>query len=74
MIVLSSTTVAQQTHSGIPLNAEWKQNGYDFISENLQYTAQGLAHSECDYLPALELAEREELELYLGAVHSSLFT
>ena len=75
LFMLTNTAHAQQTMSGIPLDAEWKQTVYDFVSENLQHTAWGLAHSERDYLYllALELAEREGLELDLDVLFAAAF-
>lgn len=67
------TTFAQETPSGIPLDAEWKQTVYDYAKENQQHTAWGLEHSERDYLLAIELAEREGLELDLDVLFAAAY-
>ena len=72
-LVLSSSALAQQTASGIPLDAPWKQTVYDHVAENQQHTAWGLEHSERDYILALELAEREGLELDHDVLFAAAF-
>ncbi len=65
--------LAQQTESGIPLDAEWKRTVYEFVQENQQHTAWGLEHSERDYLLAKELGEQEDLELDLDVLFAAAF-
>ncbi len=72
-LLVTSSLLAQQTASGIPLDAPWKQTVYDFVAENQQHTAWGLEHSERDYLLALELAESEGLELDLDVLFAAAF-
>ena len=72
-LVLSGSVFAQQTASGIPLDAAWKQTVYDFVTANQQHTAWGLEHSERDYILALELAEREGLTLDLDVLFAAAF-
>lgn len=72
-LILSGSVLAQQTASGIPLDAVWKQTVYDFVTANQQHTAWGLEHSERDYILALELAEREGLTLDLDVLFAAAF-
>lgn len=72
-LVLSGAVLGQQTDSGIPLDANWKQTVYDHVAANQQHTAWGLEHSERDYLLALELAEREGLALDLDVLFAAAF-
>lgn len=64
---------AQQTDAGIPLDSQWKLTVYEFVAENQQHTAWGLEHSERDYLLALELAEKENLELDQDVLFAAAF-
>ncbi|GJM11806.1 MAG: phosphohydrolase [Pseudohongiella sp.] len=70
---LANSALAQQTDSGILLDAHWKQTVYDFVSENQQHTAWGLEHSERDYLLALELARQEGLKIDLDILFAAAF-
>jgi len=72
-MLVSASLAAQQTDSGIPLDAPWKQVIYDFVAEHQQHTAWGLEHSERDYLLALELAEREGLEIDPDVLFAAAF-
>lgn len=69
----SSIALAQQTESGIPLDAPWKQTVYDYAVENQQHTAWGLEHSERDYILAKELADAEGLMLDLDVLFAAAF-
>lgn len=71
--VLMAPSLAQQTQSGIPLDSQWKQTVYDFVSENQQHTAWGLEHSERDFILALELAQREGLEIDTDVLFAAAF-
>jgi len=73
LILGAQLALAQQTDSGIPLDAQWKQTVYEFVAENQQHTAWGLEHSERDYLLALELANREGLSLDLDVLFAAAF-
>ncbi len=72
-LTLTNAALAQQTDSGIPLDADWKQTVYDFVKENQQHTAWGLQHSERDYLLALELGQQEGLEIDLDVLFAAAF-
>jgi len=72
-LTLTNTALAQQTESGIPLDADWKQAVYDFVRENQQHTAWGLEHSERDYLLALKLGQQEDLEIDLDVLFAAAF-
>jgi len=72
-LTLANSALAQQTDSGISLDADWKQTVYDFVRENQQHTAWGLEHSERDYLLALELAQQEGLEIDLDVLFAAAF-
>lgn len=72
-LFVSSLGLAQQTDSGIPLDAEWKQTVYEFVQENQRHTAWGLEHSERDYLLAKELAEQEGLQLDMDILFAAAF-
>lgn len=72
-LLFAGSVLAQQTDSGIPLDTQWKQTVYDFVEENQQHTAWGLEHSERDYILALELAEREGLELDIDVLFAAAF-
>lgn len=71
--IIASSALAQQTQSGIPLDASWKQTVYEFVKDNQQHTAWGLEHSERDYILALELAGREGLDLDLDVLFAAAF-
>jgi uncharacterized protein len=61
---LSRTAFADQTTSAaIPLNAPWKAALYRFAQEHSTDTAWGLAHSERDYLLAVQIAKDEGLSV-----------
>ena len=64
---------AQETESGIPLDADWKRTVYEFVAENQQHTAWGLEHSERDYLLALQLARAEGLQIDLDVLFAAAF-
>ncbi|MEX0964345.1 MAG: HD domain-containing protein [Pseudohongiellaceae bacterium] len=70
---LANYAFSQQTASGIQLDAQWKQTVYNFVEENQQHTAWGLAHSERDYILALELAEQEGIELDIDVLFAAAF-
>jgi len=72
-LTVANTALAQQTDSGIPLDAVWKQTVYDFVTENQQHTAWGLEHSERDYLLALELGQQEGLDIDLDVLFAAAF-
>jgi uncharacterized protein len=72
-LAFAGSVLAQQTESGIALDAQWKQTVYDFVRDNQQHTAWGLEHSERDYILALELAEREALEIDLDVLFAAAF-
>ena len=72
-LLATGSIAAQQTASGIPLDAAWKQTVYDFVVENQQHTAWGLQHSERDYLLALEIAGRESLDIDLDVLFAAAF-
>jgi len=72
-LIFAGSVLAQQTASGIAIDTQWKQTVYDYVVENQQHTAWGLAHSERDYILALELAEREGLELDLDILFAAAF-
>ncbi|MFN3163220.1 MAG: HD domain-containing protein [Pseudohongiellaceae bacterium] len=73
MLFTAGHSVAQVTDSGIALDAPWKQTVYEFVVDNQQHTAWGLKHSERNYLLALELAEREGLEIDLEVLFAAAF-
>lgn len=73
LLGVSAGSAAQQTNSGIALDAAWKTAVYDFAVENQQHTAWGLEHSERDYLLALELAEIEGLNVDLDVLFAAAF-
>lgn len=72
-LLITGSIAAQQTDSGILMDAPWKQAIYDFVVDNQQHTAWGLQHSERDYLLALELAERESLDIDLDVLFAAAF-
>ncbi|MCG8416111.1 MAG: HD domain-containing protein [Pseudomonadales bacterium] len=71
--IAGTYVIAQETPSGIPLDAQWKQTVYEFVKENQQHSAWGLAHSERDYVLALDLAEREGLEIDPDVLFAAAF-
>lgn len=73
VLLTASTLLAQHTESGIPLDTPWKEAVYEFVAENQQHTAWGLKHSERNYLLAVELAERESLDLDLDVLFAAAF-
>jgi uncharacterized protein len=54
-------SAAETTRAGIPLDAAWKKNLYQFAQKYSTDTAWGLAHSERDYLLSVEIAKGEGL-------------
>lgn len=51
------------TPTGIPLDADWKKQGYAFAVKNLKHPSWGLAHAERNLQNALSLAELEHLDV-----------
>lgn len=52
-----------ETNSGIPLDAEWKLDIYEFAVENLQHSAWGVAHYERNYHMSKRIASAENIAL-----------
>jgi uncharacterized protein len=73
LLTANCAAFAQQTESGIPLDSGWKQTVYEFVRDNQQHTAWGLEHSERDYILALELAEKDGVELDLDVLFAAAF-
>ncbi|MFK7865637.1 MAG: HD domain-containing protein [Pseudohongiellaceae bacterium] len=73
LFAISVPSIAQQTDSGIAIDSQWKRAVYDFAMENQRHTAWGLEHSERDYLLALELAEKEGLQIDLDVLFAAAF-
>ena len=70
---VSSLAAAQQTPSGIPLDAPWKMVVYEFATSKLEHSAWGFQHSERDYQLALLLAESEGLLIDRDVLFAAAF-
>ena len=71
---LSCTASAgETTRAGIPLDAPWKANLYQFAQKYSTDTAWGLAHSERDYLLSVEIARAERLAVDVDVLFAAAF-
>lgn len=58
-----SLGAGQMAPAGISLDTAWKVKTFEFADKYVVHTAWGLAHSERDYLLAVQLAEMEKLRV-----------
>ncbi len=71
---LNCTAFADQTTSAaIPLDVPWKRAIYRFAQEHSTDTAWGLAHSERDYLLAVEIAKNERMSVDTDVLFAAAF-
>jgi len=71
---LSCTAAAEQTTSAaIPLDVPWKKALYQFAQEHSTDTAWGLAHSQRDYLLAVEIATKERMPVDTDVLFAAAF-
>ncbi len=64
---------AQQTATGIALDAPWKATVYAFAQAKFKHPAWGWQHSERDYLVALNLAEGDHLRVDTDVLFAAAF-
>lgn len=61
------------TIRAFPTDQPWKQKVYDFAQANLKHSAWGLAHSERDYLLAVDVADHAELNVDKDVLFAAAF-
>ena len=66
-------SAGETTRAGIPLDAAWKKNLYQFAQKYSTDTAWGLAHSERDYLLSVEIAKAEGLAVDSDVLFAAAF-
>jgi HD superfamily phosphodiesterase len=59
--------------AGIPLDAPWKVQVYEFAKKNLQHSAWGLQHYERNYLMSMHLAHAEALKVDTDVLFAAAF-
>jgi HD superfamily phosphodiesterase len=71
----TSTGFAQPKLSaaGIPLDAPWKVQVYEFAASNLEHSAWGLQHYERNYLMSMTLAHAEGLKVDTDVLFAAAF-
>lgn len=68
-----AAAAGETTRAGIPLDAPWKKNLYQFAQKYSIDTAWGLAHSERDYLLSIEIARGEGLNVDSDVLFAAAF-
>jgi uncharacterized protein len=68
-----TASAGETTRAGIPLDAAWKKNLYQFARKWSTDTAWGLAHSERDYLLSVEIAKSEGLTVDPDVLFAAAF-
>lgn len=68
-----AASAGETTRAGIPLDALWKKNLYQFARKCSTDTAWGLAHSERDYLLSVEIAKGEGLAVDADVLFAAAF-
>ncbi len=63
----------ETTHTGIPLDTQWKKSIYQYAETNVKHSAWGLAHSERDYQVSIELAKRENIMIDRDVIFAAAF-
>lgn len=63
----------ETTHTGIPLDTQWKKSIYQYAETNVKHSAWGLAHSERDYQISIDLAERENIIVDRDVIFAAAF-
>jgi uncharacterized protein len=66
-------SAGETTRAGIPMDAAWKKNLYQFAEKDSTDTAWGLAHSERDYLLSISIAKGEGLAVDSDVLFAAAF-
>jgi uncharacterized protein len=61
------------TATGIPLDAPWKKQVYEYARKNVVHSIWGIAHSERDYQVAVKLGEREKVSFSGDVLFAAAF-